>query len=363
MFYDSIQLLEGSKFTNVVVDSGASFPQSPTEGELFYRTDDDTLYAYNGSAWITTAGQDLALPTQTGNSGKYLTTDGSAASWSTVNVNSLDSATVATSLSTSSTSFDLINSTATTINFAGAASSLSIGASSGTTTVNNNLKVTGNLTVDGTTTTVNSTTVNVDDKNIELGSVASPSNTTADGGGITLKGATDKTFNWVNATSAWTSSEHLNLSGGKSYHIGGTAVLSATTLGSGVTASSLTSVGTLTSVSTSGTVTVNEIGEFMAKTLVTSTTAIDQVVDSAPIATYRAVKYVITIRSGEAHQLTEVYLMHDGSVVYISEIGTMKTAGNLASFSGDISSGDMVLKVSPVNAVTTIKLMRTALKV
>ena len=56
----------------------------------------------------------------------------------------------------------------------------------------------GNLTVNGTTTTVNSTTVSVDDKNIELGAVSGvPTDAGADGGGITLKGTTDKTFNWV----------------------------------------------------------------------------------------------------------------------------------------------------------------------
>lgn len=113
-------------------------------------------------------------------------------------------------------------------------------------TISSNLIISGNLTVNGTTTTVNSTTIDVADKNVTLGSVATPTNTTADGGGITLKGATDKTFNWVNATSAWTSSEHLDLASGKGYYINGTAVLSGSTLGSSITGSSLTSVGTLT---------------------------------------------------------------------------------------------------------------------
>ena len=104
----------------------------------------------------------------------------------------------------------------------------------------------GDLTVNGTTTTVNSTTVSVDDKNIELGAVSGvPTDAGADGGGITLKGTTDKTFNWVDATDAWTSSEHLNLLTGKSFFINGTNVLSSTTLGAGVTSSSLTSVGTI----------------------------------------------------------------------------------------------------------------------
>lgn len=110
-----------------------------------------------------------------------------------------------------------------------------------------NVTVGGNLVVNGTTSTINSTTVSVDDKNLELGSTASPTDSTADGGGITLKGATDKTFNWVDSTDSWTSSEHLDLASGKEFKIAGTSVLSGSTLGSGVTGSSLTSVGTLTS--------------------------------------------------------------------------------------------------------------------
>jgi len=115
-----------------------------------------------------------------------------------------------------------------------------IGAATGTSLV-----LSGDLTVNGSTTTINSVTITVDDKNIELGSVASPTDAGADGGGLTLKGATDKTFNWVDATDAWTSSENMNLLTGKVYEINGTSVLSGSTLGSGVTGSSLTSVGTI----------------------------------------------------------------------------------------------------------------------
>lgn len=114
-------------------------------------------------------------------------------------------------------------------------------------TISSNLTISGNLTVSGTTTTINSTTVAVADKNLELAKVASPSDTTADGAGITVKGSTDHTWNWVDATDAWTSSEHVDLASGKAFYINGTSVLTASALGSGVTSSSLTSVGTLTS--------------------------------------------------------------------------------------------------------------------
>ena len=108
-----------------------------------------------------------------------------------------------------------------------------------------NLTVTGDLTVQGNTTTLNTATLVVEDKNIVLANVTTPTDTTADGAGITILGATDKTLNWVDATDAWTSSEHFNIVAGKSFYIGGSAVLSNTTLASSVVTSSLTSVGTI----------------------------------------------------------------------------------------------------------------------
>jgi hypothetical protein len=108
------------------------------------------------------------------------------------------------------------------------------------------LILSGNLTVNGTTTTINSTTLSVDDVNIELGSVTAPSDTTANGGGITLRGTTDKTVSWANdASNNWTSSENWNLVTGKSYKINNVSVLTSSSLGTGVTGSSLTSVGTI----------------------------------------------------------------------------------------------------------------------
>jgi hypothetical protein len=123
-----------------------------------------------------------------------------------------------------------------------------IGAATGTSLV-----LSGDLTVNGTTTTINSTEITVDDKNLTLGSVTTPTDAGADGGGITLKGDTDKTFNWVDATDAWTSSEHINLASTKELKINGTSVLSGTALGSGITGSSLTSVGTIATGTWNGT--------------------------------------------------------------------------------------------------------------
>ena len=97
-------------------------------------------------------------------------------------------------------------------------------------TIAENLTVTGDLVVNGATTTLNTETLSVEDKNIVLANVATPTDVTADGAGFTIKGTTDKTLNWVDATDAWTSSEHFNLASGKIFKINNVTVLSGTNL-------------------------------------------------------------------------------------------------------------------------------------
>jgi hypothetical protein len=104
--------------------------------------------------------------------------------------------------------------------------------------------VEGNLTVNGTTTTVNSSTLLIEDKNIELAKTLSPSDANADGGGIILKGDTDHTILWSNDRDAWESSEHVNLVSGKSFKINNVVVIDENGLGPGITsAPGITSFG------------------------------------------------------------------------------------------------------------------------
>jgi len=100
---------------------------------------------------------------------------------------------------------NIANTTATTINLGGAATTLNLGSSSGTTYIK------GNLTVQGTTETINSTTMTVQDIDIRLGNVASPTDTTANGGGILLYGSTNKTFQWSSSGTGWNSSENIQI--------------------------------------------------------------------------------------------------------------------------------------------------------
>lgn len=233
---------------------------------------------------------------------------------------------ITTSLTTGSSSFDLLNTTATTVNFAGAATTLNIGNASGTVTI------AGNLTVEGTTTTINSTVITVDDINFTLGDVASPSDSTANGGGLTLKGLTDKTWNWVSSTSAWTSSEHIDLAAGKVLKVAGTQVLSDTQYtGNSATTTTATNVtgGAAGSV-------VYQTGSGATSTLALGTTGYSLLAGaSAPVWTKQkhsetlstsSVSYAITHGLATADLVVSVYEVASGEVVYADIVNTSSTS-------------------------------------
>jgi len=104
--------------------------------------------------------------------------------------------------------------------------SMSVGANQ---TIGGSLTVASGLTVNGTTTIINTTNLQVQDKNIELGQVNNPTNSTANGGGITLLGDTSKTIIWSDDN--WTSSENWNIQSNKSYKINNVSVLTSASVG------------------------------------------------------------------------------------------------------------------------------------
>ena len=125
----------------------------------------------------------------------------------------------------------------------GAARFASTVTTSGDVTVGATLTVSGNFLVSGTVTTVNRTDLNIDDKTITMGRTLG-NDALADGGGLVLKGSSDRTWTW-SQTRGWESSQGVNVASGSAYSINGTSVLNSTTLGSSVVSSSLTSVGTI----------------------------------------------------------------------------------------------------------------------
>ena len=99
------------------------------------------------------------------------------------------------------------------------------------TTVGGSLTVVGDLVVQGNTTTINTSVLTIEDKNVVLAATGDSSAGTdenADGGGIILRGTTDHEFLWNGPQTSWDSTEHINLVTGKAYKINGATVLSST---------------------------------------------------------------------------------------------------------------------------------------
>lgn len=127
--------------------------------------------------------------------------------------------------------------------------------------ISGDLTVDGDITVNGETTYFNTTTLRVEDKNIELGLQSDSTegdDSAVDGGGITLRSSQgSKDIYWVQSTGNWTVNQNFDLITGKEFRINNTQVLSRTKLGDTVTtANGLTSIGTLSSLNVSGNITV-----------------------------------------------------------------------------------------------------------
>ena len=151
--------------------------------------------------------------------------------------------------------FNILNTNATTINAFGAATTINMGTGGdggGTTTIGHDLVVTGDLTVNGNTTTINSTTLTVDDLNIVVASGAANA-AAANGAGITVDGA-NATLTYDSTNTSWDSSEDFNLASGKAFYINDASVLNSTTLGGAVVNSSLQTLGTISTGIWQGTI-------------------------------------------------------------------------------------------------------------
>jgi hypothetical protein len=107
----------------------------------------------------------------------------------------------------------------------------------------------GSLTVEGTTTFIDSTNLRVEDKVIDLNSDAAGAGVGSNAGAglniLSNVGANTVTFLTLADGGALSSSSGLDVAVNKEYSINAVSVLNATTLGSGVVNSSLETVGTI----------------------------------------------------------------------------------------------------------------------
>jgi hypothetical protein len=200
-----------------------------------------------------------------------------------------------------------------------------IGVATGTSLV-----LSGDLTVNGTTTTINSTEITVDDKNLTLGSVATPTDAGADGGGITLKGATDKTINWVDATDAWTFSEHVNLASGKSYYANGTLLKDVSETLTNKTLTSPTVSG-LTLSDASIVIEGSTANDFETTLTVTDPTG-DRTITFPDATGTVALTSDITVSASSTNTFTNKSIA----------LGTNTVSGTLAEFNTAVTDADLV---------------------
>ncbi len=205
--------LNGNKLKNPVIDTQTSDPSTPNVGQAYYNTSQDKLRIYDGSAWqqvgatysfsssngVLTLNEDgvAKTPTFTITGGSGITLGHGTANTVEVTVANSDILSLLNSLESSSGSAD---------------ETITIGADAGDTiNFRGSVIVDGNLTVSGTTTTLNTATLDVEDLNITVGKNATTASA-ADGAGLTFgawSSGTTPTFTWVNSTSKLTANKPL----------------------------------------------------------------------------------------------------------------------------------------------------------
>jgi len=254
---------------------------------------------------------------------------------------------------------------------------LTIDSAGGTVTVDDNLIVSGDLTVNGTVTTVNSTTVTVDDKNIELGSVATPSDATADGGGITLKATSDKTITWISSTNRWTTNVGFEATAIENTPIGanneesgkfttlestGQATLSSAAV-SDLTENGIVIAGSSGELTTTADVsfssnnlsvngTITQAGHLIQTANSIDTTDTSQYLLGTFNTTSSGAKFFITYTEGTARHISEVLVTHDGTTAIATEYGSVFTGSVLFTVEVDISGSDVRILGTPANAAS-----------
>lgn len=205
------------------------FDGTPTEGRILFGIDDDTDTMEFISSGNDSANQDILRPTanrsvQLGTSGNqwedihtrsiqtvFLTVNGTAVTSTAAELNLLDGVTATTA------ELNYVDGVTSDIQtqLSGKAA---IAGSTGQNFSTNDLSVQGNLTVSGTTTTINTATLSVEDKLIKLGDVSSPTTTTGHLAGIQVEtSATEAEWpelKWANDgnLTGWTLSDHKGTS-------------------------------------------------------------------------------------------------------------------------------------------------------
>ena len=109
-------------------------------------------------------------------------------------------------------------------------------------------------------------------------------------------------------------------------------------------------------------ISINGVGFDTSNTFTTASTA--QVsVDSFATATYRSARYFVQMTSSTSYHIIELFLVHDGTTVYLTQYGEVFTGSSLGTFDASITTGTLNLLFTATNAITTVKLIRRSIVV
>lgn len=117
-------------------------------------------------------------------------------------------------------------------------------------------------------------------------------------------------------------------------------------------------VSTDTSTVSANTLSINSQAQLTAKTYTSANTS-EVTIDNFSSSSYRSAKYDVQITSGTEYHVMELKVIHDDTTAFITQYGEIFTGSRLGSFDVIISGGLLNLKFTPVNAASTVKLVRT----
>ncbi len=98
-------------------------------------------------------------------------------------------------------------------------------------------------------------------------------------------------------------------------------------------------------------------------TLTTTSTNADTI-SSISATVFRSATFQVQVTRGTQYHMTTINAIHNGTVAFMSEYGTIRTGAVLATFDADINSGNLRLRATPTSADSTVfKLSKTTVKV
>ena len=98
-------------------------------------------------------------------------------------------------------------------------------------------------------------------------------------------------------------------------------------------------------------------------TLTTTSTSADTI-SSISATVFRSATFQVQVTRGTQYHMTTINVIHNGTVAFMSEYGTIRTGSILATFDADINSGNLRLRATPTSADSTVfKLSKTTIKV